>query len=190
MGRRRWAPDAYLTQDELRRLLSAIRDPRDRAIFLLAYRHGLRASEVGLLRVDDVDLDRHRIRIRRLKGSFGGEHPLRADEVRALRAWLRRRRNGSPWLFPSRRGTPISRKTLDHLMKRYGAAAGLPRRKCHFHVLKHSIATHMLDAGADVMFVREWLGHVNIGNTVVYARLTARTLEDRAARVFGSEAVV
>jgi len=190
LGRRRWTPQTYLTQDELRRLLGAVRSPRDRALLLLAYRHGLRASEVGLLRLSDLDLERARIRIRRLKGSLGGEHPLQPDEVRLLRAWLRRRKDTRPWLFPSRRGTPISRKTLDYLMKRYGAAAGLPPEKRHFHVLKHSIATHLLEAGADVMFVREWLGHANIANTVVYARLTARALEERALTLFRSRAIV
>ena len=66
----------YLTQDELKRLFMAIENKRDRAIFLIAYRHGLRASEVGMIRPEDVDLTRGRIRVERLKNSLGGEHPM------------------------------------------------------------------------------------------------------------------
>src|ERR1700755_3408775 len=71
----------FLTLDETRRLFRCITDKRDKAIFLLAYRHGLRASEIGLLRINDLDLKRLRIMLHRLKASLSGEHPLQADEV-------------------------------------------------------------------------------------------------------------
>ena len=176
----------FLTLDELGRLLAATRgSARDRALFLLAYRHGLRASEVGLLRGDDLDLRALRLVVHRLKGSLSGTHPLQPDEAKAVRAWLREREQPpSPVLFPSNRGGPIARRTLDWLMKRYGEAAGLPPAKRHFHCLKHSIATHLLDAGADLRFVQDWLGHANIQNTVVYASLTARGREGAARRAF------
>src|SRR5437660_10022728 len=99
----------YLTTDELKRLMGVILDPRDRAIFLIAYRHGLRASEVGLLQVGDIDFARGRILLHRLKGSLNGEHPLQPDEIKALRTWLRRRKHESPILFTSNRVTAISR---------------------------------------------------------------------------------
>ena len=80
----------FLTLDELGRLLAATRESvRDRALFLLAYRHGLRASEVGLLRADDLDLRTLRLTVHRLKGSLSGTHPLQPDEAKAIRAWLR-----------------------------------------------------------------------------------------------------
>ena len=95
--------------------------PRDRALFLIAYRHGLRASEVGLLRLDDLDFRALRLRVHRLKGSHSGVHPMQPDEAKALRAYLRERPSPpSPVLFPSNRGDPIARRTLDWLMKRYG----------------------------------------------------------------------
>lgn len=105
----------FLTLDELGRLLAATRGSvRDRALFLLAYRHGLRASEVGLLRADDLDLRALRVVVHRLKGSLSGTHPLQADEAKAVRAWLREREQPpSPILFPSNRGDPIARRTLD-----------------------------------------------------------------------------
>ena len=154
----------YLTQDELRSLLRVIDSKRDKAIFLLAYRHGLRASEVGILTFADIDLIRGRIRINRLKHSQGGEYPMQQDEVKVLKAWIRSKNHDSSFLFLSRRGLPISRRMLDYLMKAYGEKAGIPLDKRHFHVLKHSIATHLLDAGADIRFVQDWIGHKNIQN--------------------------
>ncbi len=127
------------------------------------------------MRLDDLDFRTLRLRVHRLKGSHAGVHPMLPDEVKALRACLRERpAPPSPILFPSNRGDPIARRTLDWLMKRYGEAADLPPAKRHFHCLKHSIATHLLEAGADLRFVQDWLGHSNIQNTVVYTYLTAR----------------
>lgn len=75
-------------------------------------------------------------------------------------------------------------------MKKYGELAGIPQGEGHFHSLKHSIAPHLLDAGADIMFVKDWLGHKNIQNTIVYSRLTSRTRDEQARRVFASPRIV
>lgn len=184
MRRQRLETIKFLTTTELKRLLAVIKDKRDRAIFMIAYRHGLRASEVGLLRTDDIDFKHLTIMIHRLKGSLAGRHPLQPDEVKALKSYLRARDDDSPILFLSRRREPISRKRLDQLIKRYGSLAKLPKGKQHFHVLKHSIATHMLDADADLRFVQDWLGHANIQNTVIYSSLVSKTREKKARHVF------
>ena len=75
-------------------------------------------------------------------------------------------------------------------MQTYGELAGLPGEKRKFRCLKHSIATHLLDAGADLAFVKDWLGHANIQNTTIYARLTTATLDSTARKVFASHRVV
>jgi site-specific recombinase XerD len=180
----------FLTQAELRALFRVITRKRDRALFLIAYRHGLRASEVGLLHMDDLNFAQQRLTIHRVKRSLPGIYPLRTDEVTALKAYLRERKSPSPALFLSQRGTPISRRQLDTLMKHYGELAEIPVSKRHFHVLKHSIATHLLDAGADLRFVQDWVGHASIKNTVVYAQLTSRRRDEEARRVFASPYVV
>jgi integrase len=107
----------FLTQDEMRRLLSVIDSKRDYAIFLTAYRHGLRASEVGLIHLADFDLKQYRLRIQRLKSSLAGLHPLQPDEVKAVKAYLKERDSRIPALFLSRNNAPISRRRLDELMK-------------------------------------------------------------------------
>ncbi len=123
----------YLTQEEMQRLFSAIKTKRDRAIFAVAYRHGLRASEVGILQRTDVDLKAARITINRVKGSMSGTYPMSPDTVKLIRSYLNSRKDVSPYLFISNRLLPIDRRTLLHLMKKYGTAAELPEDKQKFH---------------------------------------------------------
>ena len=180
----------FLTQDELRQLFKVIHSKRDKAIFLVTYRHGLRASEIGLLQRADVDVKQGRVSIHRLKGSISGVYPMQPDVLKAIRSYLRTRDDESPYLFLSNRHVPIGRFMLWELMQQYGRAAGIPEEKRKFHCLKHSIATHLLDAGADLAFVKDWLGHANIQNTTIYARLTTATLDAQARTIFASHRVV
>ncbi len=174
----------YLTPDELKRLLSVIERKRDKALFLLAYRHGLRSAEVGMLQTGDIDYKKLRIRINRLKGSNPSDNILQPDEARLLKAYLKERNSDSPYVFTSNRGLPIAPRTLRHLMKDYGEWANLPAHKRHFHVLKHSIATHLISAGADILFIKEWLGHANIQNTMIYTQLVSTARDAKARALF------
>lgn len=182
-AKRRAAEPQYLTPDELDRLFAAIASPRDTAIFRLAYHRGLRASELGLLALDDLRPGQDRITVRRLKGSAGGEYHLCAAEVRALRAWLKVRGAEPGPLFPSNRGTGISQQMLDVLMKRYGAAAEIPLAKRHMHALKHSCATHLLERGESLEDVQDHLGHQDIKSTQVYAKFTNARRQARDKRL-------
>jgi integrase/recombinase XerD len=180
----------FLTQPELRALFRVIMQKRNRALFFIAYRHGLRASEVGLLHMDDLNFAQQRLTIHRLKRLLSGIYPFRADKVTALKAYLRERRSPSSVLTLSQRSTPISRRQLDTLMKYYGKLADIPVSKRHFHALRHSIATHLLDAGADLRFVQEWIDHASIQSAVIYAQLTSRRRDDEARQVFASPYIV
>jgi integrase len=170
----------FLTQEELKRLFAVIKEKRDKVLFLLAYRHGLRASEIGLLQRTDVDL----------KGSLSGIYPLQPDVIKLLRSYLRTRTDASPYLFISNRGVPIDRRTLWCAMDSYGKKAGLPPEKRKFHALKHSIATHLLDARGELKFVQDWVGHKNIQNTTKYAQLTNPRRDDEARKLFADHRVV
>jgi integrase len=129
-GKRRGARKIYfLSQDEVRHLFAVIKSKRDKILFLLAYRHGLRASEIGLLQRTDVDLKQGRITINRLKGSLSAVYPLQPDMIKLLRSYLRTRTDSSPYLLISDRGVPIDRRTWWCAMGVYGKRAGLPPEK-------------------------------------------------------------
>lgn len=163
----------YLTQPELRAFFQAITDPRDRALFAVVYHYGLRVSEVGLLACGDVDLARHRIVVKRLKGGFWTERPLFASTEHLLESYLAQAPGNGPGpLFPGRAG-PLRKRQIQTLFARYRARAGLDS---HYttHSLRHSIATHLLDAGVSLEFVQDHLGHRSIRSTSIYARITDR----------------
>lgn len=160
-----------LTQTEMKGLLSVISDLRDRALFLIAYRHGLRASEVSKMETGDVDLSKTRVKIRRVGRGNHGYHALQDDEAASLQQYLKTRTDHSIVLFLGTKGKAISRRGLDWLMKTYADKAGLPTGKRHFHVLKHSIAVHLLAGGMEVTELHEWLGHTAMHNTKLYLYL-------------------
>jgi integrase len=186
---RRSGSRQFLTQEELKRLFAAIQDKRDKALFPLAYRHGLRASETGPLQRTDVDLEQGRITIRRLKGPLSGIYPLQPNVVKHLRSYLRARTDAAPHLFISNRGVPIDRRTLGCAMQTYGEQAGLPPEKRKFHSLKHSIATHLIDARGELRLVQGWVGHKNVQNSIKYAQLT-NPRRDEARKLFADHRVV
>ncbi|MBV9446609.1 MAG: tyrosine-type recombinase/integrase [Streptosporangiaceae bacterium] len=170
----------YLTSEELERLFAVIKAARDKAIFRLAYHRGLRASEVGLLTMAHYRQAAERLYVTRLKNGNSGEYGLTAIEVKALRAWLKERGSRPGAIFLSKKKQAISQQMLDVLMKKYCRLAHIPPEKAHFHSLRHSCATSLLDRGRDIAEIKDHLGHCNIANTDIYARITSAR-RDRAA---------
>jgi type 1 fimbriae regulatory protein FimB len=161
----------FLTQNELKALLDKAKKQslRDYCMILLAYRHGLRASEICNLTVQNLDLDAGNIRCERGKGSISNWQTLGEDEVKALRSWLRKRpKSDSPFVFLSRKGTPVSRSQFFRIFKAIAQSIGLSAEKCHPHILKHSLGTHLANAGVSPQVIQNRLGHRNIQNTMVY----------------------
>jgi integrase len=162
----------YLTQEEIRAFFRVIRDPRDRTLFFLIYLYGLRVAEVGLLVRGDVDLDRSRIVVKRLKGGAWAERPLFSRMKELFETYFDgpgQSRSDSP-LFPGN-GGPLRKRQIQSLFTRYRDTAGIPATATA-HSLRHSIATHLLDAGVSLEFVQDHLGHQSIRSTSIYARIT------------------
>jgi len=175
----------YLNEDELDALFRSIDSPRDLAIFEVAFHRGLRASEVGRLKVSGLRMTARRLYIERLKGGNSGEYLLTDREVRALRKWIAIRGTGPGPLFVSRQGgRPVSRSRLDQLMKHYGARAGLPESKRHFHCLRHSAGT-LLGERASAEEVQDHLGHRDIRSTMRYLKVRNKRRDELGQRLAG-----
>ena len=149
----------------------------------MAYHRGLRASEAGLLQLGQLRLAQRRLYVTRLKGGRSADFPLTDREVKALRAWLRVRGDQPGPLFLSRNRKRISRSRLDQLMKRYAAAAGLPAAKQHFHCLRHSCATSLVERDVDLLLIQDHLGHQDIRNTERYAKVSERKRREMGERL-------
>ena len=173
---------SYLEPDELLAVLKAARarSVRDWAMILLAYRHGMRASEVCGLKLADAEMKSESVSIHRLKGSLHTVQPLYRhkgqpllDEVNALRTWLRARNgDGSDFLFTSQKGGRLHRSQFFRLFQACAEAAGLPPGKRHPHALKHSLATHLIAGNVNLALVKQCLGHKAIGSTMKYVAVS------------------
>lgn len=153
---------------------------RDVAMLALAYGCGLRATELVELKRPDVDLN---LALLRVRGKGGKERlvPFGAVAKGYLYKYIELLEAAgveSPFLFPSprRAARPLSRQSLWKAVKRYAALAGVEGVKPH--LFRHTFATHLIQAGADVRTVQELLGHANIATTRIYAHLDTKTLKD------------
>jgi len=186
---RRKAPDA-LTVQEVESLLDApdLTTPaglRDRAILELLYSSGLRVSELCEAKLQQIDIANGAVKVYG-KGSKERVVPMGFQAVIALSGYLEQ---GRPRLvkpktgsgcFLSNRGTPISRKTVWVLLKKYARTAGI-EKPVKPHALRHSFATHLLSGGADLRVIQELLGHADISTTQIYTTVEAdriRTAHD------------
>lgn len=177
----------FLTPQEKAELFKAISTDtsrlsnRNKAIFYLSEYCALRASEIGLLTLADFNIAKKSIFCRRLKGSKNNTLKIvnsRVFEALERHYWERIQINSSDnHLFLSQLGKPISRKTLDVLMKSYCSCTQIPREKHHFHVLKHTRAMELIEYN-DVKLtdVQWWLGHRNIQNTMIYLDYTSSAM--------------
>ena len=135
---------------------------------LIAFRHGLRASELCGLQWSDVEFEAATLHLRRAKGGSVTTHPLLGDELRSLRTLKREAK--SPFIFVSERGAPFSTAGLAKLIERAGIEAKLPF-KCHPHMLRHSTGYALANKGTDTRTLQAYLSHRSIQSTVRYTEL-------------------
>jgi site-specific recombinase XerD len=145
---------------------------RDHALFTVMYWRGLRAGEVAKIQLSDWRQDTGQLFVNRLKGSNSGQYFVSPDEIKALGTWVRIRGSQPGPLFPSRHGAGIGRRMLDSLIKRY-VPKDWPEDIKHCHTLRHSIAVHLLEKGAELLAVQNWLGHRSILSTMKYVDFTS-----------------
>lgn len=154
--------------DKLRRAASMMgrHGERDSTMILVAFRHGLRVSELIAWRWDQVDLDAGTVYVTRVKGSKSGTHTLERDEIVALkRLAVPKARNGV--VFRSEREGPISESAFFKLLARAGKQAELAF-PVHPHMLRHACGFELARAGKTTRLIQDWLGHRNIQHTVRY----------------------
>ncbi len=156
---------------------------RDRAILETIYSAGLRVSELTGLNVEDVELA-DGIATVRGKGRKERLAMLGPQAVSAIRSWIDERQNlagpraaQQPALFLNRNGTRLSTRSVGRLLEKYLAQAGLDPRTSP-HTLRHSFATHLLDAGADIRGVQELLGHRSLATTQIYTHVSTQRLRE------------
>ncbi len=176
-----------LSKSEVLQLLSSP-DPstatgqRDRAMLELLYASGLRVSELVGLKVLDINLEVGYVRTLG-KGSKERAVPLGEKAMNALRDYLQDGRGrltkgrDTPWLFLNRRGGPLTRQGFWKIIKEYGRRAGIKKRLTP-HSIRHSFATHLLEAGADLRAVQVMLGHADISTTQIYTHVTRERLKE------------
>jgi len=171
----------YLTGSEVDRLIAAARKVsryghRDATMILIAYRHGLRASEVCDLQWHQVELAAGRLHVRRSKRGTPSVHPMQGDEIRALRR-LQREQGPGPHVFVSERGGPMTPKSFGNAFARLGERAGMPFL-IHPHMLRHGCGYALANAGHDTRALQAWLGHKNIQHTVRYTEMAPDRFRD------------
>jgi len=172
-----------LSVDEVRRMIEvASHHPRDKALLMTMYGAGLRVSEALALKARDIDTPRMLIHVRCGKGSKDRMVKLSASLLTALReAWRARPRgagNGvDDLLFPRKRNPrrPMNRKNADYIVKGLARRAGVTRCVSP-HTLRHSYATHLLEAGTDLHTIQLLLGHAHFKTTTIYLHLSQSAL--------------
>jgi len=165
-------PDSLDSGERKALLAAAAASARDHCLLVLMLYRGLRASEPGMIRLEDFAERTRRLYIRRLKGSISQEYHLTDVEMRVVRRWLRERGKIAGWMFPGYRGQGIKRRQVFRIYGHYAELAQLPERKRHPHVLKHTCATMLLDLGGEIRGVQDHLGHAHISSTLIYAAVT------------------
>lgn len=169
-----------LSREEVAQLIEGAPNLMYRAIIMTLYSTGIRRSEACQLQVNDIDSGRNVIHIRGGKRRRDRDVPLSPKLLETLREYWRWMKPKT-WLFPGyengwRVDTPITDKVIWHACKEAAKNAGIQKRVTP-HLLRHSYATHLLEAGADLRTIQLLLGHVELKHTVIYLHLSQRHLQ-------------
>ena len=150
---------------------------RDRTMVMVCFRHGLRVSELVSLEWDQVNLDEALLTVRRAKKGRPSEHPIPGEELRALRRLKRERRPGSPFVFMTERGGPMTDRAFRLLLSRAGEKAALPF-PVHPHMLRHAAGYKLVNDRQSIRAIQQYLGHRRIASTERYTEIDSRQFKE------------
>src|ERR1700746_892902 len=176
---------SILSREKVTQLIDAALTPYHRTLLMTLYATGARRAELTHLKVSDIDSQRMGIRIQGGKGRKDRDVMLSPKLLHELRANVHRlQRKPSSWLFPGNRhhsgDRPIDTKTVWYACKEAAKRAGI-QKDVHPHTLRHSFATHLLEAGADLRTIQILLGHRDLEETTIYLHLSERHLSATAS---------
>lgn len=164
-----------LSAAQVGRLLAAIAVPTYRVFCTTLYATGMRVTEATRVQIGDIDSTRGVIWVRNGKGGNDRVVGMGATLLQLLRTYWHDERPAAPWLFATRRGTPLHAATVRHALHRAAKRAGIGKRVTP-HVLRHCYATHLLEQGTGVRVVQAMLGHASIASTVHYTRVSTKLM--------------
>ena len=182
---------AVLSLEEVRAILGCVRTPHNRAFLSTVYACGLRLQEAQHLEISDIDSQRKMIHVHRGKGAKDRFVPLPESTLQCLRRhWVTHRH--PRFLFPALgRGrnqaahadAPMPKASVQGAFRQAKGEAGIQKRDVSVHTLRHSYATHLLEAGVNLRVIQQYLGHAQLETTMVYLHLTRKGQEDAYARI-------
>ena len=182
---------AVLSIEEVRRLLKAATPLHNQVYFTTVYSLGLRLHEALYLQVSDVDGQRFQVHVHRGKGAKDRYVPLPEDTLALLRTYWKTHHNPT-WLFPATgrdqkqtptATSPMSRASVQGAFRKAKRRAGVTKTGVAIHTLRHSYATHLLEAGVNLRLIQRYLGHTRLETTMVYLHLTHTGHADAYARI-------
>ena len=174
-------PREYLTPNEVEELMRTAKKQgryghRNATMILLAYRHGLRVSELCALKWNQIDFKQSLIHINRIKNGVASVHPVRGPELRALRK-LKRETVQSSYLFVTERGSPMTTAGFRKMLSRLAKTTTI-EFSIHPHMLRHACGYKLANEGHDTRSIQHYLGHKNIQHTVRYTELSPERFQD------------
>lgn len=181
-------PPSALSQDEIRQLINApVPEERDylrnKAILLLMYSAGLRVSEIVSMKMEQMLIERQAVRVRG-KGAKDRVLPLADSARKAIIDYFLEREKKLPSsidpkapAFITSKGEPLTVRMIQYMVYKYGKTAAIPLH-VHPHLIRHSIATHLIEEGCSVEAVRQTLGHEDLATTSIYLKASSKFLKD------------
>lgn len=161
-----------MNAQEIKTLIDSIKNVKHRTIVMLLYSTGMRLSEIAALKITDIDSKNMRIKVVQGKGAKDRYTILSEAVLQELRAYYIIYKPAIYLFNGSRRGCPISHRSIQHLVQTALAKAGLDSKNFTVHTIRHSFATHLVDHGTDLHTVKELLGHSTLQTTMRYMHLT------------------